>query len=265
MEVGTGRIVQFAQLAEPGGSGGGVIRKLGAEMPPAQHRPPRRFADVTWPLPWVQAPLERLDPPAHLAAGLPVGLSTDDGDWLWVDADDDGPVFAVVGPPKSGRSSALAAIARLAKMQGHGVLNVGLSRRSPLATSTDPALARRAEPRCVGEALERMPGRVVVLFDDLQRLVDAAPIEAALAHRDRVMLVVAGPPDLLSSRTGVLRALPNATSGMLLAPTGSLDGSAIGLRRLPAEWTTNGRAGRGILAIAGEATEIQVPDVSLSR
>ena len=265
MEVGTGRIVQFAQLAEPGGSGGGVIRKLGAEMPPPRHRPPRRFADVTWPLPWIQAPLDRLHAPAHLAVGLPVGLSTDDGDWLWVDADDDGPVFAVVGPPKSGRSSALAAIARLAKLQGHGVLNVGLSRRSPLATSTDAALGVRAEPGCVAAALERMPGRVVVLLDDLQRLVDPTPIEAALTHRDRVLLVVAGPPDLLSSRTGVLRGLPNATSGMLLAPTGSLDGSAIGLRRLAPEWTSNSRAGRGILAVAGEATEIQVPDVSLSR
>ena len=110
-----------------------------------------------------------------------------------------------------------------------------------------------------------MSGRVVVLFDDLQRLADASPIEAVLEHRSRVLLVVAGPTDLLASRTGMLRGLPQANAGMLLAPVGSLDGGAIGLRRLAPELTTNARAGRGILAIAGEATEVQVPDVSLLR
>lgn len=37
----------------------------------------------------------------------------------------------------------------------------------------------------------------------------------------------------------------------------------IGLRRLPTEWTTTPRAGRGILGLAGDPTEIQVPLLSL--
>ncbi len=80
-----------------------------------------------------------------------------------------------------------------------------------------------------------------------------------MKHRDRVLFAVSGPVDFLSSRTGVMRSLPAITAGILLAPTGSLDGSAIGLRRLPAEWTANPRPGRGILGIAGDPTEVQVP------
>jgi hypothetical protein len=171
----------------------------------------------------------------------------------------------VVGNPKSGRSSALAAIARLGAGQGCSVLNVRLSRRSPLATSTDPVLSNQVDPVDVGKVLVEVPGPMILLLDDLQRLSDPSCFEAALEHRDRVMMVVSGSPDLLSSRTGMLRSLPVANAGLLLAPSGSLDGSAIGLRRLPNEWTSNPRPGRGILAIAGEATEVQIPDVALNR
>ena len=114
-------------------------------------------------------------------------------------------------------------------------------------------------PDALGDAIAATVGQVLVVIDDLQRLDDSAGVEAALKHRDRVLFAVSGPVDFLSSRTGVMRSLPPITAGILLAPTGSLDGSAIGLRRLPAEWTTNPRPGRGILGIAGDPTEVQVP------
>ena len=63
-------------------------------------------------------------PPAHFVAPLPVAIDTESGEWVWVDGIDDGPVFAVAGQPKSGRSSTLAALARLAHEQGWTVLNV---------------------------------------------------------------------------------------------------------------------------------------------
>ncbi|MEP7115689.1 MAG: FtsK/SpoIIIE domain-containing protein, partial [Ilumatobacteraceae bacterium] len=265
IEPASGRFVQFAQLAEPGVGEGPVIRRLASGLEPALSRPPKQFADVSWPLPWEVVAAGELVAPPHLLAPLPIGIGTDDGEWLWIDAEDDGPVFAVTGPPKSGRSSALMTIARLAAKQGMPVINVTLSRRSPLASSDDPVLAQRIEPHDLAAALSQTPGRVVILLDDLQRLADASCIEAAMEHRQRILMVVSGSPDLLSSRTGVLRSLPNASSGLLLAPTGSLDGSAIGLRRLPAELLSNPRAGRGVLAIAGEAAEIQIPLVSLAR
>ena len=60
-----------------------------------------------------------------------------------------------------------------------------------------------------------------------------------------------------------MRSLPPMTAGMLLNPTGGLDGGAIGLRRIPQEWTSDSRAGRGILAVAGEPSHIQVPTYRL--
>ena len=258
------RIVQFARLAEPGAPEGAAIRRLAESLPPAQRRPPRRFADVSWPLAWEQCPWDRMDPPGHITEALPVGIGTDDGEWAWVDLDDDGPVFSVAGSPKSGRSTALATIARLAGDRGYPVINVVMSKRSPLAASTDPVLAEcRVGPGELGAALERTLAttnrRVVVVMDDLQRLTEADPIEALMAHRDRIFVVVAGSPDLLGSRMGVLRSLPMSTAGLLLAPLGSLDGGAIGLRRLAPEATNNPRPGRGLLAVSGEAVEVQLP------
>jgi hypothetical protein len=63
----------------------------------------------------------------------------------------------------------------------------------------------------------------------------------------------------------MFRNFPVAGAGLLLAPSGSLDGSAIGLRRLTPEMVANPRPGRGILAVAGEPSDVQVPLVSLAR
>ena len=103
-----------------------------------------------------------------------------------------------------------------------------------------------------------------MLIDDLQRLDDSAGIEAALKHRDRVLLAVSRSARLPRQPDG-RDAQPARRSrpACCWRPTGSLDGSAIGLRRLPAEWTTNPRPGRGILGIAGDPTEVQVPLITV--
>jgi len=108
-------------------------------------------------------------------------------------------------------------------------------------------------------ALAQTAGRVVVLYDDLQRLPDSDCIEAAVAERERVLMVVSGAPDFLDGRTGSLRPLPAARAGIVLAPTGNYDGNAVGLKRLPPDAMLNPRPGRGLLAVGGEAVEIQVP------
>ena len=264
VDLPAGRVVQLAQLAQAGQPEGPVIRSLAASLARPTRRPPQRFVDVTWPLLWEHAAAAPPTPPAHFVAPLPVAIDTESGEWVWIDGVDDGPVFAVAGQPKSGRSSTLAALARLAHEQGWAVLNVLSSRRSPLAASDDPALAVRVTPEQLSDAVAATSGQVLVVIDDLQRLEDAEGVESALKHRERVLCAVSGPVDFLSSRTGVMRSLPAITAGILLAPTGSLDGSAIGLRRLPAEWTSNPRPGRGILGIAGDPTEVQVPLVTQS-
>ncbi len=172
-------------------------------------------------------------------------------------------MFSVVGGPRSGRSAALQAIARLASGQGHAVLNVAVSRRSPLSTSDDPALGRRVAPGQLAAALAETPGRVVVLFDDLQRIPDSDCIEAAVDQRDRVLMVVSGAPDFLDARTGLFRPLPQSRAGIVLAPTGNYDGNAVGLKRVPADALLNPRPGRGLLVVGGEPVEIQIPHVAV--
>ena len=57
-----------------------------------------------------------------------------------------------------------------------------------------------------------------------------------------------------------LRLFPTARGGVLMAPTGFSDGGAIGISgRLSEEQRANPRAGRGLLGIAGELREIQIP------
>ena len=129
-----------------------MIRSLAASLAPPTRRPPQRFVDVTWPLLWEHAAAAPPTPPAHFVAPLPVAIDTESGEWVWIDGVDDGPVFAVAGQPKSGRSSTLAALARLAHEQGWAVLNVLSSRRSPLAASDDPALAVRVTPDELSDA-----------------------------------------------------------------------------------------------------------------
>ena len=138
VDLPAGRVVQLAQLAPAGQPEGPVIRSLAASLAPPTRRPPQRFVDVTWPLLWEHAAAAPPTPPAHFVAPLPVAIDTESGEWVWVDGVDDGPVFAVAGQPKSGRSSTLAALARLAHEQGWAVLNVLSSRRSPLAASDAP-------------------------------------------------------------------------------------------------------------------------------
>jgi hypothetical protein len=153
------------------------------------------------------------------------------------------------------------AIARLAAAHGHSILNVALARRSPLSTSDDPALGRRVAPGQVAAALAETPGRVVVLYDDLQRLPDGDCIEAAVDQRDRVLMVVSGAPDFLDGRTGTMRSLPVSRAGIVLAPTGNYDGNAVGLKRVPADALLNPRPGRGLLVVGGEPVPIQIPHI----
>nr|MBA3802981.1 hypothetical protein [Acidimicrobiia bacterium] len=62
------RIMQLAQLAPAGEGEGAVIRLLAEKLPKPTVRPPHRFADIVWPMPWEQAMRsERTPPPQFLA------------------------------------------------------------------------------------------------------------------------------------------------------------------------------------------------------
>ncbi|WP_406087134.1 FtsK/SpoIIIE domain-containing protein [Kitasatospora purpeofusca] len=199
-----------------------------------------------------------------------LGLGGDDAGPVGVDLTGAAAAFAVLGPPGSGRSTALASLAVSLLAGGTGLV-VLAPRHSPLR-----ALARHARVRVLTDAdpsaqdvqaaLDALTGPRVVVVDDADLL--AAPAcdrvlkEVAAFGRDRGLgLVYAGSADALQLAMGSwLSAAKRARRGLLLGPKSLQEGDMIGVR-LPVHliratpvagrgWTT----GRG-----GEAMAVQVP------
>lgn len=252
------RLTQFACLSDGDRTEGQVASEVANrlnELHPLVKSAPPSLASVAWPVP---APRE-LTPPSGYDQPLPIGIDTESGAMSWIDAVEDGPVVVVTGPSESGRSTALLMIAELARRLGWYALGVPGSQRSPVASSDQlDALIQANE---FGDALTYVDRSqpVIVLLDDAQRL-DANVLDfSGLAKRPHVVLV-AGPAEFIDRRSELAKLLPAFGAGLLLCPKSALDGAAVGISgRLPDEVRTNPRPGRGLLAIAGEYREVQVP------
>ncbi|MCX4689532.1 FtsK/SpoIIIE domain-containing protein [Kitasatospora purpeofusca] len=199
-----------------------------------------------------------------------LGLGGDDAGPVGVDLAGAAAAFAVLGPPGSGRSTALASLAVSLLAGGTGLV-VLAPRHSPLRALARHAGARvltDADPSAqdVQAALDALTGPRVVVVDDADLL--AAPAcdrvlkEVAAFGRDRGLgLLYAGSADALQLAMGSwLSAAKRARRGLLLGPKSLQEGDMIGVR-LPVHliratpvagrgWTT----GRG-----GEAMAVQVP------
>ncbi len=256
-DVTSGRLTQLAQLGGPGRIDGDIINELGASLAPARTRRPRRFVDITWPLPLAAAGLEFQSPPPGYDVPIPAGVALDTGDWVWLDGDDDGPLIVAAGGPKSGRTSTLAFLGQQLHRAGWSVINLGVSRRSPLGAVQ--GWARQCTIDDLAATLATATCRPVVLIDDINRVDDADLFKPLLESDRKPLIIAAGPPDVFTPRLGLMRGLPSVGAAFILAPRGGLDGNNFGLRRLSEEWTSNPKAGRGLLAVAGEATQVQVP------
>lgn len=263
VDVARGLVVQFADFGDEDRSEREVldaaVGALQTRFEGALRRPPHRFVEVPWPMPMVVAP--PLDPrPDGYLRPVPVGVDTETGQWLWIDAEEDGPVLGVAGPAKSGRSSTLVALGQLAAQEGWRVIAAPASNRSPLARPDthsfeihQPAgLATLVEQAAADEAL-------FVLVDDAARLAEDAPLGDVIGRDGPTVLVLAGTPDFLGTRVGVMRSV-QMSAGVVISPGSSSDGAAFGLRRTPLDPGLP-RAGRGLLIVAGEAFPVQIPHV----
>ncbi len=265
VDVNQKLLVQFAGVSDPTE----VAQRLAAAWPVGKMAlPPKTFVSVTWPYPMANVDLEAIAGPADFVLPLPVGVSIDSGELAWVDAVEDGPVFAVAGGPKSGRSTALISVARMAKTVGWRSIAVAGSRRTPILSEEHDGVfdvvcsARRFAASCAEFAGRLAPNEpLLVLVDDLHRIdADDLDLGDLFTSGRPVAVLIAASPDYLTGRDDALKLFPAARGGLLVAPTGFSDGGAIGLNgRLSEEQRANPRAGRGLLGIAGEAREIQIP------
>lgn len=203
---------------------------------------------------------------------LPVTLGAGGNDLASVSVDlvADGPGFVIAGPARSGRSSALIAVARGLHAHGHRMMIVS-PRPSPLracAAETGAEIIEEVSgggPQRLAHLLR--PGvRIALLVDDVE-LLAAAPLGEDLAafwrdtHGSGNLLVVAGTTDdLVNQFRGLVADARRSRCGLLLSPAGPADGDLFGVRLPRALCAGPDPPGRGLLLRRGGILPIQVID-----
>lgn len=191
----------------------------------------------------------------------------------------DGEHALVLGPPGSGRTSALAAIGAAAGPLAVVVADepTDLCRRLGLDPVPVAEVERLVTRRVVrGEPGDRhdcpegseppSPGRRVLLVDDADRATDpdGALGRIAADAATRLHIVAAVRPDRLrSAYGGWLSELRASRSGVLFRP-GPVDGDLLGAT-LPARLDLPAVAGRGVVVSAGAAAVAQIALVEETR
>lgn len=231
-----------------------------ALTPAGPRRTPRRFTKAPWPLRLTDVRTSDLTSPVPgIEMPLPFGVRPDTGELLWLDPLEDGSAHRIIGPPKSGRSNALAALAVLAHQVGWKVIASSASRRSPLLTTV--ALNEMIVPVAqvidlIGDGVSRP---TLLLIDDAHRLDDDFPWKKlATIETGLLVTVVAGSTEALTRSTGVMRTL-NAPNGVALMPSRTRDAGGVGINVIDEGWVIQPLPGIGVAGIAGEAHRVQFP------
>ncbi|MEO7196679.1 MAG: FtsK/SpoIIIE domain-containing protein [Pseudonocardiaceae bacterium] len=181
------------------------------------------------------------------------------------------PAFVVAGPPSSGRSTVLVAMARSLLRAGVGVVAV-TPRPSPLRRLTGEGATVLTGPELTAPdltaALAAAPGRVVVLMDDAELLRDCSAedeLRALLrsgADSGRALVIAGDAEAVCAGFSGWQVDLKKARRGLLLAPQSITEGDLIGLRPPRSLLGQPPQPGRGLLHLGdGEPRVIQVPYV----
>ncbi len=190
-----------------------------------------------------------------------VGVGGDQLSTVGIDLGADGRSFVVAGPPRSGRSTALATMSRWYVERGIPVLVVAPP-RSPVCDVAGVSEAfGPADAGALQAAISAIDGPLVLVVDDAEALLDSPvePVLCAALQRatDRPWgMVLAGSTEALTrTYRGVTMEARKSRAGLLLCPSGPLDGDVLGVR-LPRGLET--RVGRGVLAVRGRLTPVQV-------
>jgi S-DNA-T family DNA segregation ATPase FtsK/SpoIIIE len=250
IDARTGTLVQLAFVA-PGAGGAGLEKHCGG----GQHAPAPRLR--IRPLP-SRVPLTSVVDPAP--GVVPVGPGGDDGGWVGFDEDRHRRLL-VTGPSRSGRSTALAAIAEGALALGRAVALVG-GRPSPLsglATQRGLTRLRPADAPALERLLAESP--TLCLLADDAHLLEGSAVEHLLGDlaRDEAHPALVAAAVETSRVTGLYRGivpeLAKHGCGLLLQPRTAADGDVLRVRVTPLHARV---PGRGFLVTDGETTPVQV-------
>jgi len=264
------------QLAWPGADLASAVAALG-------RRSTRRSGSdrASYPLPVTPPPIGTL-PVVVAPSSLPASRLDADGTWslaIGIADRDLSPACLVIhpgdhvlvcGPPRSGRTSALALIAAaidaaiddadLSAGLDAGVHLVALTaRRSSLTTDArfDCSFVNVAELAAHVDVLDAERA-VAVFVDDADLIEDSGGVMARLVQRDRTRLVIAARPDGLRSAYGHWTQLVRRSRlGLLLRPQLDLDGDLFAVT-LPRRELVEAAPGRGYLVADGQHLLVQV-------
>lgn len=223
---------------------------------PCRARPPTRPR-------WTSATRRADAPPT-----LPSSPSAATSRAIWADLLQSGG-FAIAGPRRSGRSNALAMIARSVRANGCAVL--------AFCPRVSPLRQLQGEPGVVGivngddppidqvlDLLNRVEGPLTVLVDDAPVLYGTAVAEllqkvAAEGIEQCHVLVVAGvAEELMRAQRGFIYQTIQARTGLMLCLEHTTDGDLLGVA-LPKSSVFRHPPGRAVL-VTGTGTEtVQVP------
>jgi S-DNA-T family DNA segregation ATPase FtsK/SpoIIIE len=174
----------------------------------------------------------------------------------------------VAGPPRSGKTTALATIAQSAALAGIPLFHVHV-RPTPLSHA--PFWGKVAQGAADGAALlekiagvaERFGRRTLVVVDDLGELcdteADTALTELLRSARDHPITVIVAADNTVARRqySGAIPEIRKDGIGVLLQPDTDSDGDLVGVtlpRRTQGAWAE----GRGYYAARGTAELIHV-------
>jgi DNA segregation ATPase FtsK/SpoIIIE, S-DNA-T family len=229
-------------------------------------RLPRRFEPLPTSISGTDADRLRDGPRPAGDAVVTLAVGGDEPAPIDLDLDDLGPSFVIAGPARSGRSTALVAVAATLRRP----VVVVAPRPSPLRdlagrdgvaavyTSADEAADE------LGDLLDELACPLAVLVDDAELVTEgrlAVLLEQVVrAARDHGIVVVAAATtdDLIACRfRGWLADARRTRSGLLLCPGSNHDGDAFDLR-LPRSLAGGWPPGRGLLVTRGRTQTVQV-------
>ncbi len=250
------------------------IRGLAAASSSARFNVPFRVDTLPAAVTFEQALTMRSSENADNPQWAMIGVGGDKLEALGVTFDAAANSFAVVGPARSGRSSALQTM--IDSLQTHDQKHEFLivcPRPSPLSALAEHRNVTVIEAPFTGEAMTEIlvhsfsdPSKMrVLVIDDIDALPTVAEVDDVLrtyvraASPGSLFLLVAGQTDeVRSALRGTVVEAKRSKRALILSPTSTLDGDLAG-ERIPRNFLGRAPAGRGVFLVDGSIGFLQVP------
>jgi S-DNA-T family DNA segregation ATPase FtsK/SpoIIIE len=202
-------------------------------------------------------PDARLDSPCH----LPLGIAEDDLDVAWLRVHD-GEHVLVTGPPRSGKTNALALVAQRIRSADADAVLVGICEPRSVLHGVDAfdATGSLTELEHIVRAAATDTRRWFVIVDDAPTVEDVGGVitTALRSGRAHLHVIAAGRADDVRAAYGHwLRIVRQSRAGLLLQPDLAVDGDLLGVR-LPRRLAVPLVPGRGFAVESGDATLMQM-------